>query len=118
MYNVSILMQLNISIYAFIFVFLMLQYDYFVSAVSFFFQMHIPLVTFIVHCAVIFQIGSATVQTYDIPRPLAQCFGTYKKKTSLANTPAVCIQAHCENMYMWQHAKDLNIQRGASPQAM
>lgn len=81
-------------------------------------QFQMQLILSLVPLALIFQQTTAVVQTYDVPLDLARCYGRLKKKTTLTKTPAVSIQAHCENMYMWKHAKELNVNRGAKAQTL
>ncbi|KAH3774105.1 hypothetical protein DPMN_175477 [Dreissena polymorpha] len=59
----------------------------------------------------------AVVETSDAPLHMAQCYGMFKKRTTLARTPASAIQHFCDNNYMWMKARELNINRGAPPSA-
>ncbi|KAL4235030.1 hypothetical protein ACF0H5_006668 [Mactra antiquata] len=63
----------------------------------------------------IIQYVSAEVMTFDVPRPMAECFWRLKKKTNTKRTPAVAIQSFCENQYNWHNHKLLNVNRGANP---
>lgn len=68
--------------------------------------------------SVFVQYSSAVVQTSDVPLYLAKCFGRFKKRTTLARTPATAIQSYCDNLFMWHKSKELNVNRGAKSDAM
>ncbi|WAR13224.1 TYR1-like protein [Mya arenaria] len=63
-----------------------------------------PAVLCLIPLTAMIHLATGLVENADVPLHLAQCFGYFKRKTTLARTPAGAIQHYCDNNYMWMKA--------------